>query len=303
MFKILIDNKNVAYESISLIEKFNSLSNECSISFIGAYDFNFNNKTTIKYKDSVVLNGFIDIIEENKSGSNINTNISCREATGDIIDSTIGVITKKINYNFLTLIKELTGLDTINQSAVANFSIPYTVKSELGEPLAYFLNSIARTFKVFLSCTAEGKILISSLNTNTSEVYIINDYISYRQSNNIQNLYNKYTCYSQSDFSNNNLTTGAITDNNIRSSRTYAFESELSLNTTKQAQDLALRKKQLNSASQKFIEVEIPFTKMLHVNSYAQLNKIIYFIDEITYNISNNNAIVRLKLVDKDVYL
>jgi hypothetical protein len=197
----------------------------------------------------------------------------------------------------------LSSLDVINQSKVSNFSIPYVVKSSLGESLSSFLNDIARTFKVFLSCTADGKILISSLNTNEKDVYVINDYISYRQSNNIQNLYNKYTCYSQSDFSNNNLTVGQVVDNNIRSSRSYAFESELSLNTTKQAQELALRRKQLNNASQKFIDIEIPFTKILHVNSYAELNKIIYFIDEITYNINSNNATVQLRLIDKDVYL
>lgn len=304
MFKVLVDKKEYFYESISFTERFNSLSNECSISFIGEYDFNFDNQISLKYNNISLLNGFIDVVDENKSSNAINTNINCREITGDIIDSKMRVITRKSNYNFLTLIKELTGLDVVNKSNVSNFSIPYVVKSFIGQSLAEFLNEIAKNLKVFLSCSLDGKILISSLNTNLNDLYIINDYISYRKSRNIQDLYNRYTCYSQSEFNNNNLIAGQITDNTIRKTRFYVFESETTLNTTKQAQNLADRRKQLNNASQNFIDIEIPFTKILHTNTYAEFNKVIYFIDEIVYNISNNiNATLKLKLVDKNVYL
>ncbi len=303
MFKVLIDNKEYFYQSINFTEKFNSLANECNASFMGEYNFNFNNKFVLKNDNVVLLSGFIDSLDINKSGTSISTNISCRDITGDIIDSTMRVISRKKNYNFLTLIKEITSLEVINKSNVTNFSIPYQVKSSVGQSLSDFLNEIAKTFKVFLSCDASGKILISSLNTSASKPYVIKEYISFRKSESVQDLYNRYTCYSQTDFKKNSLLAGQVSDSSIRNNRFFVFESETTLETTKQAQSLADRRKQLNNASQKYIDIEIPFSEILHVNSYVEFEKNIYFLDEITYNISDSKVSLKLKLVDKNVYL
>lgn len=304
MFKILINNIEQPYERIKFTEKFNSLSNELNVGFIDEYTFNYNDKIKLMYNNDVLLNGYIDNINISKNSSSIITNIDCRDITGDIIDSTMRVITRKKKYNFITLIKEITGLEVINTSNVINFTIPYEVKSSIGQSMADFLQQIAKYFKVFLSCSSDGKILITSLNTNTSNIVKIDDYISYNKSFSIQNLFNRYTCYGQTDIDDNSLIAGQIVDNNIRNSRFYVFESETTLETTLQARDLSDRRRQLNKASAENINITLPFlNKIIKVNNYATFKNMIYFIDEVVYNVSSSNKTIDIKLVDKNVYL
>lgn len=304
MFKILINNKEIDYIGFRFTEKFNSLSNNLNVSIAGEYFFNTDDRIKLIYNNQILLNGFIDAISISRSGSNSTTDIDCRDITGDIIDSTMRVITRKANYNFLALIEEITSLKVKNTSNVKNFKIPFFVKSSLGENLADFLQKIAKHFKVFMSCGENGEILLNSLNTNLLDFIEINNYIGYNYTNNIQDSYNRYTCYSQTNFENNSILAGQVINKEVRNTRFYVFDSDVSLSTTQEAKELADRERQLREAKREAISITLPFNdKIIRVNTYAKFNNKIYFIDEISYNYSNTNKDMNIKLINKEVYL
>lgn len=304
MFKILINKKEYSYDSLKFTEKFNSLANQLGVQFAGNYNFSLSDKIILKYENEILLNGFIDEIVVNKTEQNISTSISCRDITSDIIDSKMRVITRKKNYNFLTLLKELTSLEVVNKSNVANFTIPYPLKSNLGQDFSEFLQDIAKYFKVFLSCSSDGKILITSLNVDKKNIFSIKNYTNYTKTQNITELYNRYTCYSQTKLAATEPLRAQITDNTIRNTRFYVFESDSILNSTKEALNLASRQKQLNKAKSQYIDISALFdNKIYHVNSFVEFEKNIYFLNEISYNISSSNKTIDFKLVERDVYL
>lgn len=304
MFKILINKKEYSYDSLKFTEKFNSLANQLGVQFAGNYNFSLSDKIILKYENEILLNGFIDEIVVNKTEQNISTSISCRDITSDIIDSKMRIITRKKNYNFLTLLKELTSLEVVNKSNVANFTIPYPLKSNLGQDFSEFLQDIAKYFKVFLSCSSDGKILITSLNVDKKNIFSIKNYTNYTKTQNITELYNRYTCYSQTKLEATEPLRAQITDNTIRNTRFYVFESDSILNSTKEALNLASRQKQLNKAKSQYIDISALFdNKIYHVNSFVEFEKNIYFLNEISYNISSSNKTIDFKLVERDVYL
>lgn len=304
MFKILINKKEYSYDSLKFTEKFNSLANQLGVQFAGNYNFSLSDKIILKYENEILLNGFIDEIVVNKTEQNISTSISCRDITSDIIDSKMRILTRKKNYNFLTLLKELTSLEVVNKSNVANFTIPYPLKSNLGQDFSEFLQDIAKYFKVFLSCSSDGKILITSLNVDKKNIFSIKNYTNYTKTQNITELYNRYTCYSQTKLAATEPLRAQITDNTIRNTRFYVFESDSILNSTKEALNLASRQKQLNKAKSQYIDISALFdNKIYHVNSFVEFEKNIYFLNEISYNISSSNKTIDFKLVERDVYL
>ena len=304
MFKIVINNKNIEYTSFRFQEKFNSLANELAIEVPGSLNLDYNSVVRLFYKNEPLFLGYVDEIKINKSDESLITSLGCRCITSDIIDSTMRVITRPKNYNFLSLLQELTGLSIVNISNTTNFQIPYPLKSNLGQGFGSFLQEIAKFFNVFLSCSVDGKLLIRSATKDISKLITIEDYISYNLSKNITNMFARYTCYSQTELEDSSVLVAQITDSNIRPSRFYVFESDSVLSTTLQARNLANRQKELNNANQETLNIVSLFQdKIIHVNNFCIFEKNIYFLEEIVYNISSSSKTIEYSLIGKNVYL
>lgn len=304
MFKILIDNKEFkVYRSFTFKKSFKSITSTLSINVGNVVDLEGGESIQLILNNRSLLKGYIDYYSI-KYGNEIVTNIEARDNTSDIVDSSMRAINRPANYNFLALIKELTGLNAINKTTV-NMQIPTVVNSSLGMNLFDFLNKIAKQLGVFLQADGNGNINIVNNSVKTA-LSSIDNWDSYTVSNDISRCFNRYTCYTQTENKNPTIHSGQAVDSSIRDTRFMVFESEFPIKTSKQAKTFAEQKKSLAISNSRYFDVSIPFKEdsnlIYEVGSTYLFQKEVVFLDEIQYTINNNEKMINLKLVNGSVY-
>jgi len=305
MFEILINNNSVDFfDGFNFKQRFNAITSELTINFDYEPNINTGDMIHLKFNKTYLLTGYIDNKEVEFSAQAIKAVINCRDNTADVIDNTINQISRDRNYSFVGLIKELTGLEVINQSGDPLVLVE-PVESALGMNLADFLNSIAKQLGVFLQPDGKGNIVIIKVKSSLATPKEILNPISYRLQNDISERYYRYTCYAKKDSEiSPDVLVAQVFDNEIRETRLCVFQADRTIAETRELLQLTKTKLNLHRAKGKSVYIKIPLENSLYkIGDYALFQNKVYFIDEINYNITINNKTVDLRLVDKDTYV
>lgn len=228
----------------------------------GAFTFkstaNSDNLFPLRVNDSVeiiadgvtILNGFIETLQVDYSASNHVITVSGRDKLSDLIDSTVGE-TKEFIGN-VTLINvarrilddlDLTSIEIINNAGdISPFEASEVTSAEIGQGAFTFLELFARKRQVILTSDEQSNLVLlragsenAPLKLKNKRQSVDNNILSANVSINNNQRYRSYIAQSQLNprnleafFTAQDIAgqTGNATDNDIRQSRIYEFNSE-----------------------------------------------------------------------------
>lgn len=221
----------------------------------GVYPIDVGDSVEVLINGITKIKGFVDEISSSADTTDHTIDISGRDNTSDLIDSSLPIRTFKGDISFKnlceTIIRELgANIQVIDQSNIDLILSEEQLSGDTGDTCMEFLMSFARKRNIFLVPSGDGNLILFRPVFEEADTPLLNlepnnplnniKSRNWRKSS--QNLFYKYSVKSQdnvgfdlsSDYSEGNGTnrTGEVIDDSIRQTRFFEIVSEESMTDT-----------------------------------------------------------------------
>ena len=341
MRNVVLEVNGTPYEGFTEINVKNSIEDfsgdfsfKATIEGIKFLPFKGNEPCRVLIDDIPLITGYIESVDYSYDTNSHEVEISGRDKTADIIDSSIVGNIELNSPSLETIVKAvLSGLNLditiINQAGDIEPEKDELVSAEVGENAFDFIEKYARKRGVLLSTNGDGDIVFTRASTEVLDGVLVNKVnndnnnvksgaISY----NFSNRYNKYTVKGQdnplflslNDESTENIESqeGEAIDEDIRTSRILVLQPETESNNLSSAERAKWEANVRRARS--IIYTSVTNDIFINKTQILEPNKLIPVVDDfcnidsmmlirsVNYNLSEAGTTVTVELVNKDSY-
>jgi len=311
-------------------------------SAVQAFPFSVGDPCRVLVEEVPVITGFIDMIEVRYSADDHSIQVSGRDKTADIIDSTLGDkadieagISFQAAMKKILEVAKITGIEVIDEvDTLADFKVSERLSAEVGTTVFEFMESYARKFQVLVTTDGNGNVLLTRGERDTVDFKLSNT-LGTPDLNNIKNgsvrrdhsnRFNQYIVKSEGNVSALNETGAAstdkeiiepsdgATDEDIRATRIFYMQAEKA-SSTAQCKERAIWQANVNRSRAFRYTVTVEGFLNDSTGNIWRVNRIVFvddvfaglqdelLIDSVTYSLSlGGGSQTTLGLVTKDAY-
>ncbi len=343
MDEVILEVNSVPYQGFTSVRVSNSLETAS-----GTFQFNATTKEAqpvpfkvqdacrVKVNDFTLITGYIDSIGQSYDKTSHSINISGRDKTMDIIDSTItGNIDFKAPISLQRVIQNIvsnlgiSGIKVINTAGrIALFEENDLIAADVGENAFSLIEMYCRKRQVLFTTNGDGNIVLARAGNSQLSGSLLsvrggdqNNILSANSNYDFSNRFNKYVVRSQPNPSIGNVPglfdsiSSSVTDSSVRSGRVLEIQAETS-STTESAKARVEWESNIRRARSLVYSCTVPslFTTAQKTEIYEP-NRLIFVEDEfagiraimliqsVEYSVSDREGTqVVLSLVPKDAY-